>query len=69
MVSELFAEGGTDVAITLTPGEGGILQVFVDGDKVLDKKKEGNAYPDLGRIKQLRTDIRERLVAGTVKSS
>ena len=69
MVSELFAEGGTDVAITLTPGEGGILQVFVDGDKVLDKKEEGNTYPDLGRIKQLRTTVREKLAAGTVKSS
>lgn len=64
MVSELFAEGGGDVAIALTPGEGGVLQVFADGDKILDKKAEGNTYPDLPRIKQLRAAVRDRLAAG-----
>ena len=45
MVSELFAEGGGDVAIALTPGEGGVLQVFADGDKILDKKGRGEHIP------------------------
>ena len=31
MATEFFAEGSFDVAITLTPGDSGILQVIVDG--------------------------------------
>ena len=30
MAGEFFAEGGKDVAIKITPGTGGILQVFAD---------------------------------------
>ena len=63
MATELFAEGGKDVAIKITPGVGGILQVFVDGDKVYDKKEEDNETPNLNRVKQLRAVIRERLEA------
>ena len=61
MVTEFFAEGGSDVAIQVTPGENGILQVFADGDKIFDKADEGGKYPDLSRVKQLRAEIRERL--------
>ncbi|MCL0028969.1 Rdx family protein [Dehalococcoidia bacterium] len=63
MATELFAEGGNNVAIKITPGVGGILQVFVDGDKVYDKKEEDNQTPNLNRVKEIRTVIRERLEA------
>jgi len=63
MATELFAEGGNNVAIKVTPGVGGILQVFVDGDKVYDKKEEDNETPNLNRVKQIRAVIRERLEA------
>ena len=63
MATEIFAEGGKDVAIKITPGVAGILQVFVDGDKVYDKKEEDNQTPNLNRVKQIRTVIRERLAA------
>ena len=36
MANEFFAEGGKDIAIKITPGTGGILQVFADGDKIYD---------------------------------
>ena len=61
MVAEFFAEAGGDVAITVTPGKDGILQVFADGDKIFDRADEGGKYPDLSRVKQLRDEIRERL--------
>ena len=61
MVTEFFAEGGGEVAITVTPGENGILQVFADGDKIFDRADEGGKYPDLTRVKELRAAIRERL--------
>jgi predicted Rdx family selenoprotein len=63
MASEIFAEGGKDVAVKITPGVGGILQVFVDGDKIYDKAEEGGQFPNLPRVKQMRAVIRERLAA------
>ena len=66
MASEFFAEGGKDVAVRLTPGTAGILQVFVDGDKIYDKVEEGGEFPDLPRVKEMRALIKERLVAEPV---
>ena len=63
MANEFFAEGGSDVAIALTPGEDGILQVIVDGDTIFDKVEEGG-HPTLDRVKEMRAAVRERLGAG-----
>ena len=63
MASEMFAEGGKEVAIKMTPGVAGILQVFVDGDKIFDKKEEDGKFPDLPRVKQMRAIVRDRLEA------
>ena len=63
MASELFAEGGKEVAIKMTPGVAGILQVYVDGDKIFDKKEEDGKFPDLPRVKQMRAIVRDRLEA------
>ncbi len=61
MATEFFAEGGKDVALRLTPGTAGILQVFVDGDKVYDKQGEDGQFPNLPRVKEMRALIREKL--------
>ena len=61
MANEFFAEGGKEIAIKITPGVSGVLQVFVDGDKIYDKKEETNQTPTLTRVKELRANIRERL--------
>ena len=63
MASEFFAEGGKDVAIKITPGVAGIMQVYVDGDKIFDKKEEDGKFPDLPRVKQMRAIVRDRLDA------
>ncbi|MBE12219.1 MAG: hypothetical protein CL744_01230 [Chloroflexi bacterium] len=63
MASEMFAEGGKEVAIKMTPGVAGILQVYVDGDKIFDKKEEDGKFPDLPRVKQMRAIVRDRLEA------
>ena len=63
MASEMFAEGGKEVAIKITPGVAGILQVYVDGDKIFDKKEEDGKFPDLPRVKQMRAIVRDRLDA------
>ena len=59
----VFAEGGKDIAIKITPGTGGILQVFADGDKIYDKAEEDGQFPNLPRVKELRAVIREKLEA------
>ena len=61
MATEIFAEGGTDVAITMTPGTGGILQVFADGETIYDKAREDGRFPDLPRVKEIRAQVRSRL--------
>ena len=61
MASEFFAEGGKDVALKLTPGDAGLLQVYVDGDKIYDKKEEDGQFPNLPRVKQMRAVVRDRL--------
>ncbi len=60
MANEIFAEGGADVAIKVTPAGGGVLQVYAGGDKIYDKADEGD-FPDLTRVKELRAAVRERL--------
>ena len=61
MATELFAEGGGDISITLTPGVAGVLQVYVDGEKVYDKKEENGETPSLNRVKELRSIVRRKL--------
>ena len=61
MVNELAAEGGKDVSIEVKPGVGGVLQVFVDGDKIYDKAEEDGQTPHLNRVKELRAVVRSRL--------
>ncbi|MCH8061653.1 MAG: Rdx family protein [Chloroflexi bacterium] len=61
MATEFFAEGGKEVAIKITPGIAGILQVFVDGEKIYDKKEEDGQFPNLPRVKQMRAIIRDKL--------
>ena len=63
MASEFFAEGGKDVAIKITPGVAGIMQVYVDGDKIFDKKEEDGQMPTLPRVKEMRAVIRDKLNA------
>ena len=61
MVNEFVAEGGKDVSVEVKPGVGGVLQVFVDGDKIYDKAEEGGQTPHLNRVKELRAVVRSRL--------
>ena len=63
MASEFFAEGGKEIAVKITPGIAGILQVFVDGDKIYDKAEEDKQFPTLPRVKQMRAVIKDKLGA------
>ena len=51
MANEFFRAYGGDAAITISPRGQGIMEVFLDGEKIFDKKAEGNIYPDLSRVR------------------
>lgn len=61
MANEFFRAYGGDVAISLTPGANGRFEVYLDGEKIFDRKEEGNIYPDLGRVRQLKQVIKAKL--------
>ncbi len=63
MANEFFRTYGPDAAITISPRGQGIMEVFVDGEKIFDKKAEGNIYPDLARVRKMKEVITERVAS------
>lgn len=44
----------------MTPSDRGRLEVYQDGDKIFDRKEAG-AFPDLGKVNELKMAIAERI--------
>ena len=44
----------------MTPSDKGRLEVYLDGDKIFDRKEEG-AFPDLGKVNELKMTIAEKI--------
>jgi predicted Rdx family selenoprotein len=61
VANEFFRTFGPDVAISLTPGANGRFEVYLDGEKIFDRKEEGNIYPDLTVVRKLRGVIKTKL--------
>ena len=61
MANEFFRHFGPDVSITITPRDKGVMQVFLDGEAIFDRKVEGNIYPDLKRVREMRDRIGEKI--------
>ena len=61
MANEFFRAFGGDVAISLTPGSNGRFEVYLDGEKIFDRKEENNIYPDLGRVRKMKQVIQAKL--------
>jgi selT/selW/selH-like putative selenoprotein len=66
LMSEFYSAAGNQVAIKITPGIGGIFQVFLDGEKIYDKAGENGKFPDVPRIKEMKALIKNRLAASLV---
>ena len=62
----MFAEGGSEIAVTMTPGDSGVLKLIIDGDTVYDKSSEDGQTPHLNRVKEMRAALRERLASAAV---
>ena len=61
MANEFFRAYGPDAAISLTPGANGRFEVYLDGEKIYDKKEEDNVFPNLARVRELKKVIQEKL--------
>jgi predicted Rdx family selenoprotein len=63
VANEFFSTFGGDVAISLTPGANGRFEVYLDGDKIFDKIEEGNVFPELKRVREMKKAIQSKLEA------
>ena len=61
MANEFFRPFGPDAAIAISPRGQSIREVFVDGERIFDKKGEGNVFPDLKRVREMLTFVREKI--------
>jgi predicted Rdx family selenoprotein len=61
MANEFFRAFGGDAAISLTPGSNGRLEVRLDDELIFDKKSEDNKFPDLGRVREMKKVVAEKL--------
>ena len=63
MANEFFSSFGGDAAVSLTPGANGRFEVYLDGEKIFDKKEEGNVFPELSRVRKMKQVIQAKLDA------
>ena len=61
MANEFFRAYGPEAAVTISPRGQGIMEVFVDGERIFDKKGEGDIYPDLARVRQMKQRIAAKI--------
>jgi predicted Rdx family selenoprotein len=61
LADEVFRSFGPDVGVSLTPGANGRLEMYLDGEKIFDRKEEEGKYPDLARVRQLQQVIQAKL--------
>ena len=61
MATEFFrSDAPGDIAIKMTPSDKGRLEVYLDGEKIFDRKEAG-AFPDLSTVNELKMTIAEKL--------
>jgi len=62
VANEFFSTFGGDVAVSLTPGANSRFEVYLDGEKIFDRKQEAdNAMPNLIRLRQLKKVVQAKL--------
>lgn len=61
MANEFFRTFGPDASITISPRGQSIMEVFVDGERIFDKLGEGNIFPDLWRVRDMKKIIAAKL--------
>jgi selT/selW/selH-like putative selenoprotein len=61
LATEFFrSDAPGDVAIKMTPSDRGRLEVYLDGEKIFDRKEDGK-FPDLSKVNELKMIIAEKI--------
>jgi selT/selW/selH-like putative selenoprotein len=61
LATEFFrSDAPGDVAIKMTPSDHGRLEVYLDGEKIFDRKEDGK-FPDLSKVNELKMVIAEKI--------
>lgn len=63
LATEFFAEGGTAVAVTLTPTTQDVLHVYVQGAKIYETHDHSAQLPTLRQVQHMRRLLRAALAA------
>ena len=45
----------------MTPGANGRFEVYMDGEKIWDRKEAGSVYPDLSIVRQLKGVVKAKI--------
>ena len=61
MANEFFKAFGPDVSVAISPRGQGIMEVFLDGERIFDKKGEGDIFPDLKRVRAMTQIIANKM--------
>ena len=67
MGSELYVAGGSQVAVKLTPGKGGVFKVTLNGEVVWDKAEQGR-YPAFPDAREIKTKVANMVEAAAANS-
>ena len=60
-VSEMFAAGGTALAVKLKPGAKGDFKITFDGQVLFDKKASNGQSPTIAQMKELKALVKNRM--------
>lgn len=66
IATEFYTEFSGNVGLTLTPVEGGRLEVLLDGAVLFDRLAQQGAFPNWNDLRVMRRAIRKKLPAPKV---
>ena len=61
IATEFWADFKKDLGISLTPVDGGRLEIVLDGQTLFDRVAEEGVYPGLDKVRAMKRTIKERL--------
>ena len=61
IATEFWSEFKGTLGITMTPVDGGRLEVVLENETLFDRAVEGGAYPGLDKVRAMKRTVKERL--------